>query len=63
MQALIELIAGFIAMLAAVALAQFGVDLTPRDQPDREVHRVANCDDRVVTDPTTLTVSVESRDC
>ena len=63
MQALIELIAGFIAMLAAVALAQFGVDLTPRDQPDREVHRVSNCDDRVVTDPTTLTVSVESRDC
>ena len=27
MQALIELIAGFVAMLAAAALSQFGVDL------------------------------------
>ena len=27
MQALIELLAGFIALLAAAALAQFGVDL------------------------------------
>ena len=62
-QALVELIAGFIAMLAAVALAQFGVDLTPRDRPDREVHRVANCDDGVTPEPQTLTVSVQRRDC
>lgn len=63
MQALVELIAGFIAMLAAVALAQFGVDLTPKREPDREVRRVAHCDDDLARDPQTLTVSVERRDC
>ncbi|MBX9615053.1 MAG: hypothetical protein Q8S03_12615 [Brevundimonas sp.] len=42
MQALIELLAGFIALLAAAALAQFGVDLTSV-KPDREVHRVSDC--------------------
>lgn len=43
MQALIEFIAGFIALLAAAALSQFGVDLSPRGQSDREVHRVSDC--------------------
>ncbi|MGV9005331.1 MAG: hypothetical protein ACOH1H_01195 [Brevundimonas sp.] len=44
MQALMQLIAGFIAMLAAAALSQFGVDLhTPR-QADREIHRITDCD-------------------
>ncbi|MEY4241679.1 MAG: hypothetical protein RJA14_1375, partial [Pseudomonadota bacterium] len=33
MQALIEFIAGFVAMLAAAALSQFGVDLDPRQAP------------------------------
>lgn len=42
MQALIELLAGFIALLAAAALAQFGVDLNT-SKPDREVHRVSDC--------------------
>ncbi|WP_396592840.1 hypothetical protein [Brevundimonas sp. R86498] len=42
MQALIELLAGFIALLAAAALAQFGVDLTSATA-DREVHRVSDC--------------------
>jgi hypothetical protein len=41
-QALIELLAGFIALLAAAALAQFGVDLTTAS-PEREVHRVTDC--------------------
>jgi len=41
-QALIELLAGFIALLAAAALAQFGVDLTTA-APEREVHRVSDC--------------------
>lgn len=46
MQVIIELIAGFLALLAAVALAQFGVDLhTPR-QADREIHRTADCADK-----------------
>jgi len=43
MQALIELIAGFIALLAAAALSQFGVDLNPPPAPDREVHRIQDC--------------------
>jgi hypothetical protein len=43
MQALIEFIAGFVAMLAAAALSQFGVDLDPRQPPQREIHRVGDC--------------------
>ena len=43
MQALIELLAGFIALLAAAALSQFGVDLNQAARPDREVHRVNDC--------------------
>lgn len=43
MQALIELLSGLIALLAAAALAQFGVDLTPRVDTQREVHRVQSC--------------------
>jgi hypothetical protein len=46
-QALIELIAGFVALLASVALSQFGVDLhTPRSPP-QEVRRVDDCRDAV----------------
>ncbi|MGV3579308.1 hypothetical protein [Brevundimonas sp.] len=43
MQALIELLAGFIALLAAAALAQFGVILDSPARADREVHRVSDC--------------------
>ncbi|WP_333592501.1 hypothetical protein [Brevundimonas sp.] len=63
MQALVELIAGFIAMLAAVALSQFGVDLNPAREADREVHRVAHCDDVTVQDAKAMTVTVEAQDC
>ncbi len=45
MQALIEFIAGFVALLAAAALSQFGVDLDAREVPQREVHRVRDCGD------------------
>jgi len=45
MQALVELIAGFIVFLAAAALSQFGVDLHPPKGSDREVHRVVDCRD------------------
>ena len=45
MQALIEFIAGFVAMLAAAVLSQFGVDLDPRQAPQREIHRVRGCGD------------------
>lgn len=43
MQALIEFIAGFVALLAAAALSQFGLDLD-RQKPEREIHRVRDCD-------------------
>ncbi|MBA4805871.1 MAG: hypothetical protein H2038_14585 [Brevundimonas sp.] len=43
MQALIELIAGFVALLATAALSQFGLDLTTRNDAPREVHRVRDC--------------------
>ena len=45
MQALVELIAGFIALLAAAVLAQFGVDTHTPNHSDREVRRVAECRD------------------
>ena len=45
MQALIEFIAGFVAMLAVAALSQFGVDLDARQTPQREIHRVRDCGD------------------
>lgn len=44
MQALIQMIAGFIAMLAAAALSQFGVDMHSPRQADREIRRVTDCD-------------------
>ena len=43
MQALIEFIAGFIALLAAAVLSQFGVDMNTGRHNDREVHRVQDC--------------------
>lgn len=43
MQALIELLAGFIALLATAALAQFGVDLNSGPHPEREIHRISDC--------------------
>ncbi len=43
MQALIQLIIGFVAMLAAAVLSQFGVDLDAREKPQREIHRVRDC--------------------
>lgn len=49
MQMLIELIAGFVALLAAAALAQFGVELNSPRQADREVHRVSDCPEKTAT--------------
>ncbi|GAA0633881.1 hypothetical protein [Brevundimonas lenta] len=43
MQALIEIIAGFVAMLAAAALSQFGLDMDAPQKPQREIHRVRDC--------------------
>lgn len=46
MQALIEMIIGFIALLAAAALSQFGLQLDAPQKSEREIHRVRECDDR-----------------
>ncbi|MEH6698346.1 MAG: hypothetical protein V7672_06585 [Brevundimonas sp.] len=46
MQALIEMIIGFIAMLAAAALAQFGVESRAEPASRPEVHRVTDCEKR-----------------
>lgn len=43
MQALIELLAGFIVMLATAALAQFGVSLDRAPDTRPEVRRVVDC--------------------
>lgn len=59
-QSLIELLAGFIALIAAAALSQFGVDLNSPRQGEREVHRVADCRDAPAA---TGVVSVAPRDC
>lgn len=45
MQTLIEMLAGLIALLAAAALSQFGVDLKAPPKPDREIQRVQECGD------------------
>ena len=45
MQVLVEFIAGFIALLAAAVLSQFGVDIHTPNHADREVHRVTECRD------------------
>ncbi len=59
-QSLIELLAGFIALIAAAALSQFGVDLNSPRQGEREVHRVADCRDAPTT---TSIVSTPTRNC
>jgi len=43
MQALIEMIIGFIALLAAAALSQFGLQLDAPEKSQREIHRVRDC--------------------
>jgi hypothetical protein len=60
MQALVELIAGFIALLAAAVLSQFGVDIHAPRPADREVRRTADC--RAEAPASTL-VSEVKRDC
>ena len=45
MQTFVNLIAGLVALIAAAALSQFGVDLQIPSSPDREVHRTADCPD------------------
>lgn len=43
MQAIFELLAGFIALLVVACLSQFGVDLKSAPSPEREIHRISDC--------------------
>ena len=61
MQALIEMIIGFIAMLAAAALAQFGVESRAEPTSRPEVHRVTDCEKRPAS--TVLVGTATERDC
>ncbi len=54
MQALFDLLVGFLALLAAAALHQLGVDFTSAPRAEREVHRVVDCPP---PPPSTVTVS------
>ena len=61
MQALIEMMIGFIALLAAVALSQFGLQLDAPGKPQREIHRVHDCGDKPVG--AGLAVAKPKQDC
>ncbi|MFN4295717.1 MAG: hypothetical protein ACK4FB_02670 [Brevundimonas sp.] len=59
MQALIQIIVGLVAAIAATALAQFGVDLNVPRAADREVRRVADCPEPVAD----LSAGPPARNC
>ena len=59
MQMLLEMLAGLIAMLAAAALSQFGVDLHAPRHADREIQRVQDCKDK----PAGAIAVAAPRDC
>lgn len=61
MQALVEMIIGFIAMLAAAALSQFGLQLDSPQKPKREVHRVHDCGDKAAAN--VFVVAERKQDC
>lgn len=60
MQALVELIAGLIAFLAAAVLSQFGVETHSPRQVDREVHRTRDCP--APAQPSAMVIDAK-RDC
>ncbi|HYC97901.1 hypothetical protein [Brevundimonas sp.] len=61
MQALIEMIIGFVAMLAAAALSQFGLQLDAPQESQREIHRVRDCDETPAA--TAFTATEHKQDC
>ena len=62
MQALIEVIAGFVAMLVAVALSQFGMNVDVPNKPEREIRRVQDCGDQRASNVVVLAESPQ-RSC
>ena len=45
MQALVEIIAGLVAVIAAAALSLFGLEMNPPQKSQPEIHRVRDCGD------------------
>jgi hypothetical protein len=56
-QALIQMIIGFVALLAAAALSQFGLQMDAPKKSEREIHRVRDCGD----EPAALVVAAAQR--
>lgn len=63
MQALIELLAGLVAMLAAAALSQFGLDLQGPQKGEREVQRVRDCPEAASSTLLASAPAERKRDC
>lgn len=63
MQTVIEFIAGLVALLAAAALAQLGVDLERRTPEPREVHRISDCPEPAAQPPAVAATAAAARDC
>jgi len=61
MQALIEMIIGFVALLAAAALSQFGLQVDTPKKSEREVHRVRDCGDAPAA--AVITAARPQQDC
>ena len=62
MQALIDIIAGFVAILAAAALSLFGVDMNAPEKSAPEIHRIRDCGDATAT-PLLASTGKTTRDC
>ena len=61
MQALIEMIISFVALLAAAALSQFGLQVDTPKQSEREIHRVQDCGD--ATAASVISAARPRQDC
>ena len=61
MHALVEMLIGLVAMLAAAALAQFGVEAGGPRHNDSEIHRVSDCGQ--ANSSKTLAAAPNNRDC
>lgn len=59
MQTLVNMLAGFVAFLAAAVLSHFGVD-TRSEMPQREVHRTSDCRQAPAA---TIAPSSDNRSC
>lgn len=63
MQSLVNMLAGFIAFLAAAVLSHFGV-AARSEGPQREVHRTSDCRDAPTSSMTaTVTAAGDHRSC